>query len=322
MAGSSAVPGRRLRSRGVRRARRCLGGPGRRGRGRPRRCGPVFSSCRRRRRSKVTGDERVWTLQFLLQAADDPSLIVPAERVWEETGDALSAFSRRLERPQERLLADLGRAARLFPPLEAGLIGAPAQRLPPDHHRGVPVPARGGAAARRERLRGAGAELVDTARRPPPGDQRPPGLGAVVHRRPGSASSRRASLVKFDWKLAIGDDELEPRELKRLARLKMPLVKVRGQWVELDATRVEEAIKFWEKRRRGKGVSARRSAAGGAGADDRGARPAGRRRQRRGLAGRIAASDRRGRTGRRAVLPRPTASSASCASTRRAERPG
>ena len=29
-------------------------------------------------------------------------------------------FSRRLERPQERLLADLGRAARLFPPLESG----------------------------------------------------------------------------------------------------------------------------------------------------------------------------------------------------------
>ena len=41
--------------------------------------------------------------------------------------------------------------------------------------------------------------------------------------------------MSFDWKLAIGDDELDPRELKRLARLKMPLVQVRGQWVEIDA---------------------------------------------------------------------------------------
>lgn len=66
----------------------------------------------------------------------------------------------------------------------------------------------------------------------------------------------QATLVKFDWRLAIGDQEFDARELKKLAKLKMPLVQVRGQWVEIDAARVEEAIKFWEKRRKGRGVSA------------------------------------------------------------------
>ncbi|MDP8924846.1 MAG: SNF2 helicase-associated domain-containing protein, partial [Chloroflexota bacterium] len=66
-------------------------------------------------------EARAWTLRFLLQAADDPSLLVSAERVWDEQGDALEVFSRRLDRPQERFLADLGRAAQLFPPLEIGL---------------------------------------------------------------------------------------------------------------------------------------------------------------------------------------------------------
>jgi len=204
--------------------------------------------------SKVTGDERAWTLRFLLQASDDPSLILPAEDVWEETGDALLAFSRRLEHPQERLLADLGRAARLFPPLETGLVGARPSgcRLTTTEaydflREAVPL------------LEESGFGVLVPNWWTPRGGRRL-GIRVRLGSGPGSPTDRggtftQQTLVKFDWKLAIGDDELDPRELKRLAKLKMPLVQVRGQWVEIDATRVEEAIKFWEKRRRGKGVS-------------------------------------------------------------------
>ena len=67
----------------------------------------------------------------------------------------------------------------------------------------------------------------------------------------------QATLVNFDWKLAIGDDELDPRELKRLARLKMPLVQgARRSGSRSTRPGSKQAIKFWEKRRRGKGVSA------------------------------------------------------------------
>jgi SNF2 family DNA or RNA helicase len=203
----------------------------------------------------TTGDERSWVLWFLLQAADDPTLIVPAERVWDERGDALSVFSRRLERPQERLLADLGRAARLFPPLEAGLVGArpSACRLTTSeayHFLRGAVPL----------LEESGFGVLVPSWWSPRGARR---LGVRVRlgstpspSADGNDSFSQAALVKFDWKLAIGDDELDARELKRLARLKMPLVRVRGQWIEIDAARVEEAIKFWERRRRGKGVTA------------------------------------------------------------------
>jgi SNF2 family DNA or RNA helicase len=207
--------------------------------------------------TKVTGDERVWTLQFLLQASDDPSLIVPAEEVWEEAGDALIAFSRRLERPQERLLADLGRAARLFRPLETGLVGPRPSgcRLTTTEayqflREAVPL------------LEESGFGVLVPNWWTPRGARRL-GIRVRLGSSGGSDSTSdrggrltQANLVSFDWKLAIGDDELDPRELKRLARLKMPLVQVRGQWVEIDAARVEEAIKFWEKRRRSKGVSA------------------------------------------------------------------
>ncbi|HEY0371001.1 MAG TPA: DEAD/DEAH box helicase, partial [Thermoanaerobaculia bacterium] len=42
--------------------------------------------------------------------------------------------------------------------------------------------------------------------------------------------------------------ELTEKELKRLAKLKTPLVKVRGQWVQLSAEEIGEALQFLKKR--------------------------------------------------------------------------
>jgi SNF2 family DNA or RNA helicase len=56
-------------------------------------------------------------------------------------------------------------------------------------------------------------------------------------------------LVQFDWVLALGDEPLSHEEFERLAALKMPLVRVRGQWVMLQPEEVEAAIAFWEKKR-------------------------------------------------------------------------
>jgi hypothetical protein len=57
---------------------------------------------------------REWVLRYLLQATDDPSLIVPASMVWHERGETLHLLNRALEDPQEHLLAALAQAARLF----------------------------------------------------------------------------------------------------------------------------------------------------------------------------------------------------------------
>ena len=58
-------------------------------------------------------------------------------------------------------------------------------------------------------------------------------------------------LVDFRYDLAVGDHVLDPDELAELARLKMPLVRVRGQWVELDQRQLQAALKFLERRRSG-----------------------------------------------------------------------
>jgi hypothetical protein len=52
----------------------------------------------------------------MLQAGDDPSLLVPAEQVWSARGGTLRILNRKFEGGRERLLAGLGLASRLFPP--------------------------------------------------------------------------------------------------------------------------------------------------------------------------------------------------------------
>ena len=70
-----------------------------------------------------------WHLDYLLQARNDPSLMMPAEEVWQARGAALQHLGRRMERPQERLLAALGYAGRFFPPMLRSLKTSRPQEL-------------------------------------------------------------------------------------------------------------------------------------------------------------------------------------------------
>ena len=58
------------------------------------------------------------------------------------------------------------------------------------------------------------------------------------------------TIVEFDWEVAIGDQKITLEELEELARIKSPLVRARGQWMEVNAAEINQAIKFFEKTRR------------------------------------------------------------------------
>jgi SNF2 family DNA or RNA helicase len=69
-------------------------------------------------------------------------------------------------------------------------------------------------------------------------------------------------LVAFRYDLAVGDEALDPDELAELARLKIPLVRLRGQWVELDEAHLKAALRFLERNRAGTMTAADALAAG------------------------------------------------------------
>jgi hypothetical protein len=197
------------------------------------------------------GNGDAWRVEFSLQSAEDPSLILPAADVWAGAGYGwLSAgVLPRARHPEEELLAGLGAAARLFPALDRALReAAPAA---------VTLDAAGALDFLRETgplLSGAGFGVLmpDWARKAR--------LGLKLTARSssgGSPSSGRQSqfglddLVSFRYDLALGDDLLSQEELEELARLKVPLVRVRGQWVELDDRHLKAALKFLQGKRSG-----------------------------------------------------------------------
>ncbi len=181
-------------------------------------------------------DGASFTLRFLLQPPDDPSLFVDATEIWSASGRSLRALGRAFKDPQESLLASLGRAARLFPPIARALAEARPESLPLD-----PADAwsflEDGAAM----LTDAGFVVIVPGELTAAGQRRlklrmrvgNPSKGRVA----GVASSAGLSLdslVNVDWEAVIGDQPLTADELAALARHKAPLVRFRGEWVALD----------------------------------------------------------------------------------------
>ena len=190
--------------------------------------------------------EMRWRLDFLLQSMADPSLQVPAGQVW-TAGDALRRW---LDRPEELLLAELGRASTIYPELADSLRQArpEALELGPTavleflSHRaglldqagfGVQVPS-WWSGRRRVSLKGTAT---------------PAPQGGVTE-----GLFSRESLCRFDWQLAIGDDPLTQEELEALAAAKAPMVRLRGAWVAIDQEKVRRGLEFLERQASGTGL--------------------------------------------------------------------
>jgi SNF2 family DNA or RNA helicase len=187
-------------------------------------------------------DERdVWRVEFALQGTDDPSLYVPARTVW--AGEAAS-----IPDAEETLLAGLGRALRVFPDLTQALDTAVPAELRLDIagafrflRRAAPLLSAAGFGVLLPQWAGKarlGMKLTTRTQESDPGAMTASGFGL-------------GSLVDFQWDLAVGDEAITEEELAELARLKAPLVRLRGQWVELDEQQLQAAIDFLRRPRTG-----------------------------------------------------------------------
>jgi SNF2-related domain/SNF2 Helicase protein/Helicase conserved C-terminal domain len=195
------------------------------------------------------GDGAQWRLEFLLQSVADPSLLVPAAQAWTDDG----TLSRWLSRPQELLLAELGRACRVYPGLADGLHQPQpcALELGADgayHFLSVAAPALDEA--------GFGVLMPSWWDR-----RRRLGLTASAHTpvdgTVGKASTfGRDQLMDFRWQLAVGDDTLTEEEIAALAAAKAPLVRLRGQWVAVDSEQLQRGLEFLARERSGQATAA------------------------------------------------------------------
>jgi len=228
-----------------------------------------------------------WRLTYYLQAEDDPSLLISAEDIWWSQADSTVqglmpsqrrkweipsvSATKRVAKPiadrgtvqatsqatnkaiyrrtylDEILLRELARASWIFSgigetlkePCPTGLV------LDTDE---VGKFLRKTAPALIER----GIELLL-----PPWWEKPPAkirarLRLKEESSPTTGLLGASSIVSYDWEIAVDDKSLTAEEFLRLARMKLPLVQVRGEWVRFDPDQVDRAIEFFKRQSGGK----------------------------------------------------------------------
>jgi hypothetical protein len=186
--------------------------------------------------------ERSWRVEILVQAKDDPSVLVAAHDVWSSNGGGLTILGRRLVNPQERLLGGLGHALRLWPELEPAL----GEAAP------TGVDLSPGAAFRFLREAAPALEQAGYAVLAPAwwGARVRPKLCVSVEEEgeEGRGLLGLDGLCAYEWQVSVGDVTLTVAELRELAALKLPLVKARGRWAALRPEDVDAALAFFARR--------------------------------------------------------------------------
>jgi hypothetical protein len=179
----------------------------------------------------------VWRLEFLLQAVDDPSVLVPAAHVWQRADAVLHRW---VPRPQEVLLAELGRASGLYPRLDEALRTRRPGALELD------VEGAHDFLTRVTLLEDAGfAVLLPSWWRSRPLGLRLTATGSgTAGTVAGESELGLKVLVRYRWDIALGEERLREDELAELAAAKVPLVRMRGQWVHVDQERLAAGLAF------------------------------------------------------------------------------
>lgn len=217
--------------------------------------GSPLRLCFRLEEPDGAGDE--WFVRYLVQSRDDPSLMVPAGRAWHSTPSQLPGGS---SSTREFLLVSLGQASGIFGGITEGLRDAGPRS-------GIDGCAIGGGVAYRflteeaPALEQAGYGVLlpswwtgkgrarARAKLRARADVKAPKMSA------GGVLSLK-TIVAFDWEVAMGGKKITLAQLRKLAKAKSPLVRMRGEWMEVAPEDIRSAIKFLEGRT-GEGASLR-----------------------------------------------------------------
>jgi SNF2 family DNA or RNA helicase len=189
----------------------------------------------------------MWYVRYLLQPYEDPSLMIPVKEAWKpKKGSPLKRYD--LKNIRQFLLSSLGQAASI----SAGI----ATSLETPDPSGYFLDTREAYSFLTEsaaNLSQAGFGVLFPGWWTRKGTKTHLNAQASVKSKQLKAGNGLTldKIVSFDWEIALGDKVLTVKELQALAKLKAPLVKFRGQWVEVNDAEIRVALEFWKKNPRG-----------------------------------------------------------------------
>ena len=186
--------------------------------------------------------EEEWTIEYLLQSKDDPSLMLPAKMIFEESLDTITYLNKKFNNPQERLLEDLAVASKVFIPIERSLYDA------------VPIECKLSMEEAYSFLRESAYFLKEKGFGilAPAWWKKPSKLSVKLKDKNRNTNNNVASkstfnmdtILEYDWKLALDGNEISEKEFERISNLKVPFIQFRGQWVQVDIHQIKSLTKM------------------------------------------------------------------------------
>lgn len=191
--------------------------------------------------------EKNWTLEYCLQAIDEPEFLVDAQTIWTHPVEAFVHNGRTIKRPQETLLKGLGLASKLYPLIEPSL-----QEARPHSCSLTPLQAYEFIKSVTWRFTDSGLGVIL-----PPSLASQNGwanrLGLSIQAATSKSKQKGGlglnNLLNFKWELSIGGQTLSQTEFNRLVAQESPLVEVNGEWVELRPSDIKAAQTFFSSRK-------------------------------------------------------------------------
>ncbi len=182
-----------------------------------------------------------WKVRYLLEDVSDPSLLIEAKEVWNPKSRSAKYLQRPGFSPSEYLLFSLGQASGINSSIERSLEGPKPDGYETNEH--------GAFSFLNESalmLKDMGFSVILPSWWTGKGTNQRLSMRANFKSpaMQSDAGFSLSSILTFKWQTAIGDQDLTLEELKELAEMKVPLVKVRGQWMHINAEEIKAAVEF------------------------------------------------------------------------------
>lgn len=192
-----------------------------------------------------------WRVRLELLATENGEHLDFAQ-VWQEPSDAPSILGQHLVNRRAHLHRELTRAATVFPAIKKTLTSSSPRDIQLDTndahtflHEWAPL----------LKAQGFHVNLPDWATE----HRRHLGLELFVrpqddHISPDELSLGAfglSSMLDFDWRVAVGDEQISIDEFEALTLQGTPLVRLRNQWLDIDQIAAKKALKFIQSQPRG-----------------------------------------------------------------------
>lgn len=189
-----------------------------------------------------------WQLEFFIASHQDPSFKFNLFDYWQHGKNFKDAIQQHFGKNiEQQLLIQLAQAARIYPKLWAGL-----ETNKPDY---VNLTLDDAFEFLKEHawiLEDSGFKVTIPAWLTPKGRQRAKlRLRSSISQSSSSAKAKSylslENLIDYEYELTIGGEYVSVEEWEQLVATKVPLVRFRGQWMELDRDKMAEMLQLWQQ---------------------------------------------------------------------------